>query len=122
MATDILDGFKELSQDLERVQSRINDKAVENILLTNGEIFRADAARIIGSLTERHTGDLINSIIKKPVNKYVYISWDHAIAIYGPIHEFGSVKMAARPHMIVSYYKNKERVENNIKQQIEKMI
>ena len=107
MAEDILDGFLELSEELNRMAKACSEKSRKNALEKGSDII-VKAARARAPID---TGLLSREGIAAEVisGEIADIGWT-ADAFYGRFLEMGTSKMAARPHLRPAYEAKKNQV------------
>lgn len=121
MAKDVfLEGAEELHRDLQRLADRLLPEEVEPILWKGANIITKEVKRNIAGQFKRHTGNLLRSARTKKLKAYrnepapYLAAIDRRVAPHAHLHEFGTVKMPARPFFRPAVDAKKEEVLTEI--------
>ncbi|MDQ7790141.1 MAG: HK97 gp10 family phage protein [Clostridia bacterium] len=101
--TIYLEGVEKLQRDLQRLADSLPPNEVEPVLRKGATVITKEVKRNITGQFKRRTGNLVRSAKTKKLRAYPnepapYISAiDRKVAPHAHLHEFGTVKMPARP-------------------------
>jgi HK97 gp10 family phage protein len=110
MGAKAIDGFLDLSKQLEKMGKKAANPAVcAKACEAGAEIVTPAAQRIINSSTQKRSGRLAIGVANETDEESAYVGWVKD-AFYGRYFETGTKKMGARPHIRPAYEQNKDKI------------
>lgn len=110
MGAKAIDGFLDLSKQLEKIAGKVTAPALRAKACEAGaEIVAPAAQRIINSATKKRSGRLSVGVAYEVDEDAAYVGWTPE-AFHGRFFETGTKKMAARPHIRPAYEQNKNQI------------
>lgn len=112
MGAKAIDGFLDLGKQLEAIAGKAANKGVQAKACEAGaEIVTPAAQRIINSSVGKRSGRLSVGVANETDvgEGAAYVGWTPE-AFYGRMHETGTRKMQATPHIMPAFEQNKNQI------------